>query len=214
MVGTSVVKNKKMFVSFDDPLFDGKVVIDKAPEFLKENEKILVTFYRDKNKVKFKGKVVEVLGNKDDVGVDVLSIIKEVGIDDSVSEDEKQALSCIKDSIDESELIGRRDLRSEKTFTIDGAYSKDFDDAITIKRTDNGGYLLKVSISDVDHYVRSGSLLDEIAKKRCSTAYFCDRTIPMIASVLSQGVCSLNPFCDRLTLTYEIEYDEHGEMIN
>ena len=117
---------------------------------------------------------------------------------------------AVPEEINPNEIEGRRDLRDELTITIDGADAKDLDDAISIKKLNNGHTQLTVSIADVSYYVQEGSALDEEAYSRATSVYLVDRVIPMIPHRLSNGICSLNPDVDRLTLSCQMELNERG----
>lgn len=108
---------------------------------------------------------------------------------------------------------GRRDIRSRILFTIDGADSKDFDDAVSISRLQNGHYLLGVHIADVSHYVRSGTAIYEEAKRRANSVYLINQVLPMLPPQLSNGLCSLNPNVDRLALSVDMEIDKSGKIL-
>ncbi|MEM8709499.1 MAG: RNB domain-containing ribonuclease, partial [Planctomycetota bacterium] len=110
--------------------------------------------------------------------------------------------------------VGRRDLRGETIFTIDGADAKDYDDAIGIKPREGGGYAISVHIADVSHYVRPGTALDDEALSRGTSVYLPDQVIPMLPEKLSNGLCSLVPHRDRLAFSVFMEFDEAGQRVS
>ncbi|WP_424768555.1 ribonuclease R [Paenibacillus sp. sgz302251] len=155
------------------------------------------------------GEIVEILGHKNDPGVDILSIIRKHQLPEGFPEDVMAEAEAAPDSITEEEIVqqGRRDLRGEVIVTIDGEDAKDLDDAVHVKRLENGNYLLGVHIADVGYYVKENSALDQEAFRRGCSVYLVDRVIPMLPHRLSNGICSLNPQVDRLTLSCEMEFD-------
>uniref|UniRef100_UPI000FDB712C ribonuclease R n=1 Tax=Paenibacillus kobensis TaxID=59841 RepID=UPI000FDB712C len=155
------------------------------------------------------GEVIEVLGHKDDPGVDILSIIRKHQLPEGFPDEVMAEAEAAPDSITEEEIVeqGRRDLRGETIVTIDGEDAKDLDDAVHVVRLENGNYKLGVHIADVGYYVRERSALDQEAYRRGCSVYLVDRVIPMLPHRLSNGICSLNPQVDRLTLSCEMEFD-------
>lgn len=160
------------------------------------------------------GKVIEVLGFLSDKGTDILSIIRQFKLPEEFPPKVQNHADDISEIITEKELEGRTDLRDLVTFTIDGADAKDFDDAVSIEKLDNGNYKLGVHIADVAHYVRPSSPIDKEAYQRGNSVYLIDRVIPMLPKVLSNGICSLNPNVDRLTLTVFMEIDKNGKVVD
>ena len=160
------------------------------------------------------GEVIEILGHKDDPGVDILSIIRQFDLPVDYPEDVYEQTENMPEEITEAEIEGREDLRNIQTVTIDGDDSKDFDDAVSLDVLENGNFLLGVHIADVSHYVTEGSPLDKEAYKRGTSVYLVDRVIPMIPHRLSNGICSLNPDTDRLTLSCIMEIDREGTVVN
>ena len=160
------------------------------------------------------GEVIEILGHKDDPGVDILSIIRQFDLPVDYPEDVYEQTENMPEEITEAEIEGREDLRNIQTVTIDGDDSKDFDDAVSLDVLENGNFLLGVHIADVSHYVTEGSPLDKEAYKRGTSVYLVDRVIPMIPHRLSNGICSLNPDTDRLTLSCIMEIDREGNVVN
>lgn len=155
------------------------------------------------------GEIIEILGHKDDPGVDILSIIRKHGLPEGFPEETLAEADAAPDAITEEEIVaqGRRDLRGKTIVTIDGEDAKDLDDAVNVELLDNGNYLLGVHIADVSYYVREKSKLDEEAYNRGCSVYLVDRVIPMLPHRLSNGICSLNPQVDRLTMSCEMEFD-------
>jgi ribonuclease R len=155
------------------------------------------------------GEIVEILGHKNDPGIDILSIIRKHQLPESFPDEVMAEAEAAPDSITEEEIIeqGRRDLRGEVIVTIDGEDAKDLDDAVHVKRLENGNYLLGVHIADVGYYVKEKSELDQEAFRRGCSVYLVDRVIPMLPHRLSNGICSLNPQVDRLTLSCEMEFE-------
>lgn len=160
------------------------------------------------------GEIIQILGHKNDPGIDIISIIYKHGIKmDFPSEVLEQAAST-PDEISEADLTGRRDLRNETIVTIDGADAKDLDDAVRVERLENGNFLLGVYIADVTHYVTEKSPIDKEAYERGTSVYLVDRVIPMIPHRLSNGICSLNRGEDRLTIGCEMEINRNGEVVS
>lgn len=155
------------------------------------------------------GEIVEILGHKDDPGVDILSIVRKHGLPEKFPEDVLAEAEAVPDAITEEEIVsqGRRDLRGKTIITIDGEDAKDLDDAVHVEILPNGNWLLGVHIADVGYYVKENSALDREAYNRGCSVYLVDRVIPMLPRRLSNGICSLNPHVDRLTMTCEMEFD-------
>ncbi len=161
------------------------------------------------------GRIVEVLGHKDDPGVDIISIIRKHQLPEAFSDEVMDEAQGAPDEITEEEIVqqGRRDLRGKNIVTIDGEDAKDLDDAVNVERLSNGNYRLGVHIADVGYYVPEGSKLDQEAYNRGCSVYLIDRVIPMLPHRLSNGICSLNPQVDRLTLSCEMEFDENMKVV-
>ncbi|WP_189031589.1 ribonuclease R [Paenibacillus albidus] len=161
------------------------------------------------------GEVIEILGHKDDPGVDILSVIRKHQLPEAFPAEVMNEAEQAPDSITEEEIVqqGRRDLRGLNIVTIDGEDAKDLDDAVNVERLENGHYKLGVHIADVGYYVRENSELDKEAYDRGCSVYLVDRVIPMLPHRLSNGICSLNPQVDRLTMSCEMEFNEHMKVV-
>lgn len=153
------------------------------------------------------GEVIEILGHKNDPGVDIISIIRKHMLPEAFPDEVMEEATEVPEAIAESDLVGRRDLRDKRIVTIDGEDAKDLDDAVNVERLPNGNYVLGVHIADVSYYVREGAPLDKEAYNRGCSVYLVDRVIPMLPHRLSNGICSLNPQVDRLTMSCEMEFD-------
>ncbi|MBL4954970.1 ribonuclease R [Neobacillus sp. YIM B02564] len=216
IVGTYVESKNFGFVIPDDKKFANDIFIPKeASKGAVEGHKVVVklTTYPEGRK-SAEGEVVTILGHKNDPGVDILSIIHKHGLPIAFPDEVLQQANAVPDTIDESELVNRRDLRGETIVTIDGADAKDLDDAVTVTRLANGNYKLGVHIADVSYYVKEGSPIDREAAERATSVYLVDRVIPMIPHRLSNGICSLNPRVDRLVLSCEMEIDGEGHVVS
>ncbi|MDF2503717.1 MULTISPECIES: ribonuclease R [Clostridium] len=160
------------------------------------------------------GKIIEILGRKEDKGVDILTIIKKHKLPEEFPDKVLKFAENIPDTIPEEEYKKRKDLRDIKMVTIDGEDAKDLDDAVSLQKLDNGNYYLGVHIADVSNYVREKNPLDKEALLRGTSVYLIDRVIPMLPRKLSNGICSLNPKVDRLALSCFMEIDNNGKVIN
>jgi ribonuclease R len=159
------------------------------------------------------GKVMEILGHKDDPGVDILSIIRKFQLPELFTDDVNEEAERVADRIAEADWQGRKDLREKTIVTIDGEDAKDLDDAVHIETLPNGNYVLGVHIADVGYYVKENGLLDQEAYRRGCSVYLVDRVIPMLPHRLSNGICSLNPQVERLTLSCEMEFDQDANCV-
>jgi len=157
------------------------------------------------------GKILEVLGDPDDPDVEAAVILKKFGLPNRFPASVEREVKSIPMEVGKADLAGRVDLRGYTTVTIDGETARDFDDAVSIDRMKNG-YRLRVSIADVSRYVKEGTELDAEAYARSTSVYFPDRCVPMLPEALSNGICSLNPDVDRLTMTAELEFDTNGKV--
>ena len=204
------------FVVPDDKNFGTDIFISKK-DFGKarNNHKVLVkiTKYPEKGK-NAEGKIIEVLGNVNEAGVDMLSIIKEHGLPYRFPEQVVEEAKKFGTKINNEEISKRVDRRDKNIFTIDGEDAKDLDDAVRVEKLDNGNYLLEVHIADVSTYVKENSLLDREALLRGTSIYMLGRVIPMLPRELSNGLCSLNEGEDRLTLSCEMEIDSKGNVVS
>ncbi|CDQ19287.1 RNAse R [Halobacillus karajensis] len=216
VVGTYESSRNFGFVIADDKRIPNDIFIPKGQtNGAIDGHKVIVNITKfPEDRMSAEGEIVEILGHKNDPGIDIISIIYKHGIKVDFPEEVLQQAADTPDEIAEGEIQNRRDLRDEMIVTIDGADAKDLDDAVMVKKLDNGNYKLGVSIADVSYYVEEGSPIDKEARERATSVYLVDRVIPMIPHRLSNGICSLNPQVDRLTLTCEMEINSDGEIVN
>ena len=159
------------------------------------------------------GEIIKIIGHKNDVGVDILSYVYQYEFNPTFSDEVIDAVEEVPMQISEEEIAGRMDLRDEVIFTIDGDDTKDIDDAISIEKISDDVYKLGVHIADVSHYVKKDSIIDKDAYERGTSVYLVDRVIPMLPHKLSNGICSLNPDEDRLTLSCIMNINSKGHVI-
>jgi ribonuclease R len=159
-----------------------------------------------------RGRVTEILGYEDDFGVDVEMIIRKHHIPHVFPAEVLEEAQQFSPIVPQKEIAQRRDFRDLPIVTIDGETARDFDDAVLVRRLDNGNYELQVHIADVAQYVEDGSAIDEEARKRGTSVYFPDRAVPMLPLELSTDICSLRPEVERLVLSCVMEIDSHGEV--
>ena len=179
-----------------------------------EGHKVVVTPLKEGNRV---GKITKIIGHKNDVGVDILSFVYEYNFSPSFPDEVVEELDDIPSYLTEEEInkelsSGRRDLRREEIFTIDGSDTKDIDDAISLSKLDDGKYKLGVHIADVSYYVKEGTKLDDEAYFRGTSVYLVDRVLPMLPHKLSNGICSLNENEDRFAFSCEMIIDDKGDI--
>jgi len=220
IIGTYEIKDGCGVVFSDNRLLPQKIYIEEhnafgAVDSQKVRCKILNYDNKNINKLsrKFYGKITEILGYKNDPGIDIMSIILSHNIPNIFGQDVMQETETVPGHILLHEEIGRKDLRNLPTITIDAEDTKDIDDAVSLEVLPNGDYLLGVHIADVSHYVRPNSAIWCEAMRRCTSVYLADGVIPMLPHKLSNGICSLNPNVDRLTLSCIMQFNTKGELV-
>ncbi|OLO38167.1 ribonuclease R [Alkalihalophilus pseudofirmus] len=215
IVGTYMDHEQYGMVVADDKRIPNDIFIPKtASKGAAEGHKVVVKITKfPEGRNSAEGEVTEILGHKNDPGIDILSIIHKHGLPQEFPQDVLDQAESVPDEIDPEEIKNRRDLRDKTIVTIDGADAKDLDDAVNVEKLENGNYLLGVHIADVSYYVKEGSPIDVEAEERGTSCYLVDRVIPMIPHRLSNGICSLNPKVDRLTLSCEMEITPDGQVV-
>ena len=216
LVGELYVKDNKNFINLDDDKL--KIVVEIPLEKLNgavPGHKVVVKIENNIAKSNYyEGEIVRVLGHKDDPGVDILSVAAKYQINDIFPDEVLEELKTVPSVVSDTELEGRRDLTGEMIFTIDGDDTKDIDDAISVKKMENGNYMLGVHIADVSHYVKPDSALYKEAFARGTSNYLANTVIPMLPHQLSNGICSLNPDVIRLTISCYMEIDKNGNTVS
>lgn len=215
IVGTFEKSNYFGFVMPDDRRVPGDIFIPKDElNGAKPGFKVVAEIVKwPENRRNAEGRIIEIIGDSNEPGTDILSIIKAYDLQEAFPEDVVRQTEGIQDKLDERMLKGRRDLRKLRMVTIDGEDAKDLDDAVSIERLPDAGYRLGVHIADVSSYVTEGSPLDVEALNRGTSVYLVDRVIPMLPAKLSNGVCSLNPKVDRLAFTVMMDLDMTGKVL-
>ena len=208
IAGTFVMTRAGLKFRSDVDLHTSFDVINKKAYHIEPGTKAVVKVVEYTAPLKVK--IIDILGQENQPGVDVSAILAENEVRQEFNKKIRRELADIPERVHKKELKGRRDLRSLTTVTIDGESTKDFDDAISVEKLENGGWRLYVHIADVSHYVEEGEAIDEEAFKRGTSIYVADRVVPMLPFQLSNGICSLNPQVDRLTLTCAMEFNAQG----
>jgi len=209
-VGEFIEDDNKSFVVSDDKNLSKIEIINKQSLGAIDGHKVVVEI---SNYQPLEGKVIRILGHKNDPGMDILSKIASYDVNVEFDEAIYTYLDSIPSSVSKEQINGRFDLRDEQIVTIDGEDAKDLDDAISLKKLDNGNYYLGVHIADVSYYVRENDSLDREAVARGTSIYLVDRVIPMLPHKLSNGICSLHPDVDRLTISCFMEIDNQGNVV-
>ena len=216
VVGTFQKNRNFGFVVPDDKNFGTDIFISKSHwGKARNNHKVLVKIIKYPEKGKnAEGEIIEVLGGVNEAGVDMLSLIKQYELPYKFPEEVVSEAKAFGDKINEKNLEGRRDLRQDIIFTIDGEDAKDLDDAIHVEKLSNGNYRLDVHIADVSNYVREKTELDKEAYLRGTSIYMLGRVIPMLPRELSNGICSLNAGEDRFTLSCSMEITPKAKVVS
>ncbi|CAM3617867.1 ribonuclease R [Erysipelothrix urinaevulpis] len=204
------IDGKLRFIPYDTRIVQ-KVDYDSYGIDVAENDRVIAKIMKVAQRIDVR--FDSVLGQADEPGMDVLSVLYVYGLDVDFNDDVLDAIQDMPKTVSEKEMEGRMDHRDQAVITIDGEDAKDLDDAVYME-TLNNGYRLYVHIADVSHYVPSGSLIDASALERSSSIYMVDRVVPMLPKELSNGICSLHPGVDRLVLTCQIDLSFQGEVID
>ena len=199
----------------DDTRFAGTVFVSGEDiNGATSNTKVVLEILDYPSSIKMaRGRVIEILGDPNDVRVTTLSIIRSFNLFEEFPEAVVAEAEKVSIPVSEEDQTGRKDYRDRQIITIDGDDARDFDDAISLTK-DGDVYNLGVYIADVSHYVREGSKIDEEAFKRGTSVYFPDHVLPMLPEVLSNGICSLNPNEDRFVLAVEIKLNVQGKILD
>lgn len=222
---TKIIKRNKLFFTGKIQKFNNEIILIPHDQkikgkFLIENKINLENNLEVKVKIigfekRFhKVKILKKIGIYGEPFVDILSTLEDTNVLINFSKEALQEANLIPDNIKNEKINGRVDLRKNLIYTIDGDDTKDFDDAIEIKKNDQGNFILGVHIADVSHYVKENSFLDKEALKRSTSIYLPHKVIPMFPEKLSNGICSINPNVDRFTISCEMEINQKGETIS
>ncbi len=214
VVGEVYIENNKMMLKPDDKKLNITIFLtEETTKNCVEGHKILAHLTKKLNNNSYLADCLKILGHKDDAGIDILSIAYKYGIYDEFNEEVLKEVDAIPNEVDPKELMGREDLTEKMIFTIDGADTKDIDDAISLEYKDNT-YTLGVHIADVSNYVKENTALGDEAYNRGTSAYLADTVIPMLPHKLSNGICSLNEGKIRLTMSCVMDFDKNGKLLN
>lgn len=215
IVEVKIDSDNKMYLEPINDKLNKNIIVNEATDSLVEGMRILVKINElDKNNNCYKANIVKYLGHKNDPDNDIKMIALNNGIKIGFSEESLNEAQNIPTKVLDKDKTGRLNLTDEMIFSIDGVKTKDRDDAISLKKTYNGGYILGVHIADVSYYVHPGMKLWDEALMRGTSAYLANTVIPMLPHKLSDGICSLNPNVERLAFSCIIEFDARGNILN
>ena len=215
LVGEVISTKKGLAIKLDDEKLDIELKFDdNALDKCVEGHKVLIKLDKQLGKKKYQASIKQVIGHKNDPGIDILSVALRYKIEPEFSEEVIEELKSIPSEVSEEELKGRKDLTNEMIFTIDGKDTKDIDDAISLDRDEDGNYILGVHIADVSNYVKPNTSLGDAAFERGTSNYLADTVIPMIPHQLSNGICSLNEGVIRLTMSCTMKINKAGKVID
>ena len=215
-VGTLKIDKNYAALVTDSKFLAADIIIPKGKlKGGKDGDKAVarITMWRD-DEMNPRGEVLDILGTKGENNAEMHAILAEYGLPYKYPENVEKAASRIPDEISAAEIAKREDFRNVTTFTIDPRDAKDFDDALSIRQLANGNWEVGVHIADVTHYVQPGSVIDKEARKRATSVYLVDRTIPMLPERLSNGICSLRPNEEKLTFSAIFELDAKANVVN
>ena len=208
-----VIENKKILEPDDDKINLKIYLSEETSKNCVDGHKVLARLTKKIDNKTYIADCLKILGHKDDAGIDILSIAYKYGIFEEFSLETEKELDNIPEEVSTKELVDRIDLTNDMIFTIDGADTKDIDDAISLTVKDNI-YTLGVHIADVSHYVKENTALGDDAYERGTSSYLADTVIPMIPHKLSNGICSLNEGVIRLTMSCVMDINKNGDIIN
>ena len=215
IVGTYIVGKSKNVVFPDDERLPQIRIFKNDALNANNNEKVWVEIDMDTiSDSSMRGKIIEVLGQANTPKAEQLSIIRSYNLKERFDEKTLQDAKKINQNIEISNFKNRQDFTKQKVITIDGEDARDFDDAISVERQENGGYKLYVHIADVSNYVVENSALDKEAYFRGTSVYFPNQVIPMLPKELSNGICSLSEGQNRLVLTVIIDLDKDCNVLS
>lgn len=207
VVGTFLKRGQRGVVRPDDRRFSREIDIPKQETMqARSGQKVVVSILRyPKGACGMTGKITEVLGFPAERDTLIKAVLRQHGIPDAFSPEVTEQANCVPEAPTDQDKKDRLDLRDWQIITIDGEDAKDLDDAVSLRRLENDNWQLGVHIADVSHYVPMGSPMDQEAYRRGTSVYLVDRVVPMLPVALSNGICSLHPHVDRLTLSVLME---------
>lgn len=214
LAGTVKKQRDKFILIPDNDKFDDIQLKKQGLTNFADGDKVVAELLLQEKNERLKGSVVEVLGKSGTIKAEQLAIIRSYDLRESFAPAVLEEAKKVAVKISEKEILRRVDLRHLKTVTVDGEDARDFDDAISVQLLDNGNRLVGVHIADVAHFVKAGGAIDTEAFKRGTSVYFPDMVLPMLPVELSNGVCSLLPDEDRLTLSVLMELDKNCKVVS